>query len=235
MSFKSVQPGTKLNIKGRRSNNAEVVYVSRTLRILDEVNHILAAERPVFGGEDMAMSREVEYEIVALTSSDVLSFKGCFEGFLTGSDSREIALRLTGDSSKVQRRSFYRHSCNLAMQYTIIDFEEGDELAEIFHAAGMTEKFEGTMLDISGGGLRFEADKNHDLANHVECHFKLGKVQMTIRGEVLEKTSNQDGGYQYRVSFINSLVSAVDREKIISYIFKKKREQAKNASAQKDE
>jgi c-di-GMP-binding flagellar brake protein YcgR len=228
MSLGIVGPGTKLSIKGRRRNQAEVVYVSRVLKVLDDVNNIVAADRPVFSNEDMDMTKEIVYNVTTQTGKEVIVFKGHFEGYLAGSNQRYIALRLVGEACKTQRRQFYRHPCDIVMQYTIMDFEEGDELAEIFHAAGMTEKYAGNAIDISGGGMRFLSEKSQDLTHKIECTIPLDDLTVVVKAEVLEKTLRQSNDYQYRVSFVD--VSPACRERIINYIFKKKREQAKTAS-----
>jgi c-di-GMP-binding flagellar brake protein YcgR len=103
----------------------DMVYVSRVLDILDERNSVLSIYTPVRGDDSLEMYHGREYDITVYSDQAMYIFKGYFEGYVKDGENYFVALRLSGEGYKVQRREFFRFTCNLTMKYSILDLMKG--------------------------------------------------------------------------------------------------------------
>ncbi|MCL2854260.1 MAG: flagellar brake protein [Defluviitaleaceae bacterium] len=233
MSFVNITVGDKLDIKVQFRNMGEIVYTSKVLDILDKRNNILSVYQPARGDQLLDMLQGREYEVTVYTKQAMLVFKGYFEGFVKDGENYFVALRLSNDGYRVQRREFFRFSCNIDMKYSIIEGEAEEEENEDLYSAiiqtvrldQLGETFEGIIKDIGGGGLRFVTDKEMDLRNPIRCEFILGDNHMVLKGQVLEKQflPKTTHKFQYRVIFTG--IPLEQQEEIVKYIFDEQKKQ----------
>ena len=84
-----------------------------------------------------------------------------------------------------------------------------------------------TIVDISGGGIRFTMNSPLEKDSFVVVYFTLSMGGRTKEYEVVSKIlackemENKRGYYEHRIQFIN--MSNDDREEIIKYIFEEER------------
>ena len=233
MSFSNISVGDKMDIKVQFRNMGEIVYTSKVLDILDKRNNILTIYQPVRGDQPLDMLQGREYEVTVYTKQAMIVFKGYFEGFVKDGEHYYVALRLSNDGYRVQRREFFRFSCNLIMRCSIIEDVDEDELnnnivdtlLQTIRHDQLAETFQGIVKDIGGGGLRFVSDKELDLDNYIRCELNLGTNTMMLKGQLLEKQflPKSTHKFQYRVLFIN--ISVDEQEEIVRYIFDEQKKQ----------
>jgi len=231
MSFSNIQAGNKLDIRVQYRNMGEVVYASKVMDILDADTSMLAIYLPMRSGKVLGMLHGKEYDVTVYTDYAMIAFKGYFEGYVKDGGNYFVALRLSNEGYRIQRREFFRFSCNIPIRYSILDFDTEDEQAKILHDIGMAEVMEGTVKDIGGGGLRFMTESDLNLDHLVECTVILGDVSMIIKGKILEKqyTPKSILKYQYRLLFIDIPLSY--QETIINFIFAEQRKQRQTSAA----
>ena len=140
-----------------------------------------------------------------------------------------LLCELTTPLRKYQRREYYRFSCILEMQARLLDEEElaAADKNQIYYKEGLqTQK--GTIVDISGGGVRFVTKEYHyEVGDTIYLTYQLPlKNRMKtyeIAGKVLamRKIPEKQGEYEHRLQYIN--IEKTDREEIIRYIFEEER------------
>lgn len=137
---------------------------------------------------------------------------------------------------KMQRREHFRYECRVQIEYRLLGEEEqqmiesgnayvGDEEQQTWKSA--------TMLDLSGGGIRFVTSVHEDKANFMEVRFPIvfkGKSEVIYAyARLLRSQRNENNSmiYDHHIKFW--LMDQGTREKIIRYIFD---EQRKNRAKQ---
>ena len=233
MSFDRVSIGDRIDIKVNFRNMGEVVYTTKVLDILDKRNNILSIYRPARGDKPLDMLQGREYEVVVYTDQAMIVFKGYFEGFVKDGKNYFVALRLSNEGFRVQRRDFFRFSCNIPLIFSVIENEDEEvKNDDIYNALiqaitheRIAKTFDGMMKDIGGGGLRFLSDADLDLDKSLRCEFTLGDKTMMIKASPLEKQfiSKTSYKFQYRVIFKDIPISL--QEEIIKYIFEEQKKQ----------
>ena len=142
-----------------------------------------------------------------------------------------LAMELTSNLRRFQRREYYRFSCTLQLNSRIL---EDDEV----HVLDMDERMElptspkqplesSIITDISGGGLRFIGKYCYPPGSLILCVYNLrtaeGLKQYKIVSRVLEVKEKEDhpGLFEHRAKYID--IGDEEREEIIHFIFEEER------------
>lgn len=138
-----------------------------------------------------------------------------------------LSLEITSSMKKYQRREYYRFNCVIPLKNRPLTEEERANMKADTKVAGS----EGSIVDISGGGLRFISEENYEKEDLVFCQFFLkikgsNKRYDTI-GKVLGTSAieNQPEKREVRACFEH--MSDRSREEIIQFIFEEERRQRK--------
>lgn len=128
-----------------------------------------------------------------------------------------ITLQILTTLQKYQRRQYYRMDCMLAFHYK-------DDAEDIW--------IDGTILDISGGGIRFtsstQLEGKKGIVNHIILSFPEEESHLYISGLIIESIPLKGNEllFENRVEF--DMISNEDRETIIRFIFDEERRRRKN-------
>jgi len=117
-----------------------------------------------------------------------------------------IILELKGNLVKIQRRSYFRVSARYPLTYqTVIRREYGDP-------------YKATMLDLSGGGMRFltEEPLNKKVLIYVQVALPNGDLRIQAQVRRVEKTED---GKRYVVSVEFDDITERERDRIIRCVF----------------
>jgi c-di-GMP-binding flagellar brake protein YcgR len=144
-----------------------------------------------------------------------------------------LVTELTSNLHKFQRREYYRFSCVTDVDAKEITYEELETLrrGEI-DLVPQDDMVRGVIVDISGGGARFVADKKFTDDGNVLMKFTLevsgATKEFLLPARVLYSTEieNRKGSYENRVKF--EYINNTTREEIIKYIFDEERKNRKN-------
>ena len=141
-----------------------------------------------------------------------------------------LALQVTSNLRKFQRRAYYRFSCSLAMNSRTLEEDEIKAFEEKQNILLPELPLrQGVIMDISGGGLKFIATVPYEKGNLIFCTYSLerenGPKEYNLVGEVLEvhEVAGRPGVYEHRVKFTN--IRESERDEIIRYIFDEERKQ----------
>lgn len=141
-------------------------------------------------------------------------------------------LEIKSQLKKFQRRNYYRLNCLVDLDYRILapDLEIKPLTEEVLDTyienEGTSEIFSGTIVDISGGGLRFMSKNENQKGSRMLLSFILESTTLQYEplliGELLScyKTDLQEV-YENRLQFLQ--IEESEREKIVKYIFDEER------------
>ena len=169
-----------------------------------------------------------EYDLCFYTS---LGLYQCFARIIDRYKSNNVyvlALELTSNLRKHQRREYYRFSCVIDMKSRELKTEEVESLKTIkpIIVPGLPLR-RSLICDISGGGMRFITDTVYPENAMIYCTFSLeletGPKDYDILAKVLtvREVANRPGEHEHRVQYEG--LDRDTREEIIKYIFDEER------------
>lgn len=204
------------------------VHRTKVFDILSEDQ--LEIMMPIEKGMMVLLPVDGEFELWFYTENGLYQ---CYARVLDRYKSNNVyiaVMELTSNLRKHQRREYYRFSCVLDMNSREMDEEEIKALQEkhLYFKSNLPTK-QSTIVDISGGGLRFIASFNYNTDTLIYCNYAL-RVKGVPReyhmvGKVLavRELEGKPGSYEHRVQYLNMDVD--EREEIIKYIFEQERRQ----------
>ncbi|HHX55951.1 MAG TPA: PilZ domain-containing protein [Clostridiales bacterium] len=161
-----------------------------------------------------------------------------------------MIFKILNDFVKVQRRQYYRLNINFDVEfhlYTSVELkvyrtlfedqalseEEKGKLIDLLIDSQEENISKGLVLDISGGGMRFQSKDQLKKDDFINLHFSLDTNSITkeynIQAVVIESSKSYNkiyddkNVYENRVQFMN--ISKEDRENIVRFIFYEQRKQ----------
>lgn len=237
MLSRFVLPGDKIELReigqmnSNRSETEKKIYWSKVYDILGEDR--MEITMPMEKTKLLLLQVDEEYDMVLYTENGLYQ---CFVRIVDRYKSNNVfllAVELTSNLRKYQRREFYRYSCALEMTARPLLEEEVQLIEErgVYTLnAGLPLK-RSIIVDISGGGLRFMADQKYELGSMVYCNYQLllnGQIkEYHLVGKVLmvKESENKQGVYEHRLQYMN--INLDEREEIIKYIFQEERKSRK--------
>ena len=237
MLSKFISPGDKIEmqrverLKGAGAEESRRVYLSSVHEIIaqDQMEVIMPMEKTKL----ILLPVDTEYDITIYGQTGLFQ---CFARVVDRYKSNNVyilALELTSNLRKHQRREYYRFSCALEMCSRNLEEEEIkaiDEKRPYVLTPGLPIK-RSVIVDISGGGLRFLSTQKYEPDSMIYCSYYLlkkgEKKQIEVVGKVLtvNELENRKGTYEHRVQYVN--VDVDTREQIIQFIFEEERKNIK--------
>lgn len=243
--LKYVAAGDKVEIrktgkeKGERHKTKTTVYYSQVYHVISEER--IAITMPTQKGKLVLLPVGAEYDLIFFSSGSLYQCKAKVASRGKKGNIFLLGMELVSDLRMEQRREFYRSSCIVEMGARALSGEEVEKLER----EGILENMmpEGavlnpaTMVDISGGGLRFMSEQAYEKESIVLCKYQLdtekGVKEYELLTKVLhvQKAERNPGVYEHRVQYID--IEDRKREEIIKYIFDAQRKKSKNSYMEK--
>lgn len=227
-----VRPGDKIEVQAAEGailgGNSEdkKIYTSQIYDVLDDEK--LEIMMPMDGTKLILLPVDGEYQFCFYTR------KGLYQCFVRvverykENNVYKLLCELTSPIGKYQRREYYRYACTLPVKTRELLDEEIEGLKEgKYHMWAGIPLTLGNIADISGGGIRFLSSVKYTEGTQIVISFNLnmhGKEEnYELVGKILKSRSNEahKGQYEHRVKF--TLITNVQREEIIRYIFEEER------------
>ena len=221
-----LQAVKRLNLNQNRDNDERKVYTTKVYDIVsDERIELLM---PMEQTKLILLPVDGEYELCFYTDNGLYQCVAKVVDRYRDNNIYVLALDLTTNLRKYQRREFYRFSCALEMNSRELLKEEIESLNNSHNALQPELPLKRSVIvDISGGGLRFVSNLEYEKGSMILCNYNLvvDDVQKhySLVGRVLsvEELENRPGVYEHRVQYVNMDVD--EREEIIKYIFNEER------------
>ena len=237
MLSKFISPGDRIEmqrverLKGAQAEESRRIYLSSVHEVIaaDQMEVVMPMEQTKL----ILLPVDTEYDVTIYGQTGLFQ---CFARVVDRYKSNNVyllALELTSNLRKHQRREFYRFSCALEMCSRTLEEEEikaVDEKRPYALTPGLPIK-RSVIVDISGGGLRFLSTQRYEPESMLYCSYYLlkngEKKQIEVVGKVLtvNELENRRGTYEHRVQYVN--VDVDTREQIIQFIFEEERKNRK--------
>ncbi|MCR4610857.1 MAG: flagellar brake domain-containing protein [Lachnospiraceae bacterium] len=237
MSNKEILPGNRVDLRllqdvnrEEKSGGSSGTYMTSVFDI-DGDKYIL--HLPTQGGKILLLPLNVRYEFVFTTNNGLYKAEGTVTERFKKDNFYLMKGELTSDIVKFQRREFYRMECSIPVLFLSLEDDEGEaeKMAEVKEmikdpSRPVAIRGLGTILDISGGGVRFISEKDLEEYNYIFVHFEVllnnKKTNLEIVAKILAKEYNPDNRkYVYRTKFL--FKDTKMQERIIRYIFEEER------------
>lgn len=117
---------------------------------------------------------------------------------------------------RIQRRNFVRVPCDLDAEIFVLDVPEGEV---------PSGSLDGTLEDISAGGVQLAVDRRLPLFTEIELVFTLPVIDRTLRevfGEVVRVPDKSEAPYSLGVEFTS--ITENNRNDIIQYVYERQRD-----------
>lgn len=239
MLSRIIKPGDRIELRPVEKNQKKnVADIPLAKTYISQVQSILSGERmeivmPMEGTKIVLLPVDAVFDMYLTTFSGLYQ---CFVRIIDRYKSNNVyilAIELTSNLRRYQRREYYRFSCALEMKSRELQEEEVKvvDTADEYLIPGLPLK-QSVIVDISGGGLRFLSNQQYMPGNLIYINYKLmikDKLKdYNVVGKVLavRPSENRKGVYEHRVQYIN--MGTDDREEIIRYIFEEERKHRSN-------
>jgi len=233
MLDKFIKAGQRIDMKSLRrvrSSDGETQEKVYTTRIYDIVSEdTIELVMPMEQTKLILLPIDGEYEVFFYTENGLYECNVRIIDRYKSNNVYILLVELQTNLRKYQRRDFYRYSCALDLESRNLTPEEIDAFknSQAYTAPRGIPASKSTIVDISGGGLRFISQASFEVEHNIMCKYDLfihgGVKGYEIICEVLGKRSldNKPGFFEYRVRFLN--LNNDEREEIIQYIFEEER------------
>lgn len=133
-----------------------------------------------------------------------------------------ITIEKCSEIQRMQRRSYFRVQARISVVFSIKgdgagragESEDGDEEA-------VPRRYEGTTLNISGGGILLSADTELNAGDVLELELCLSEQEHVIATGRIERVEYLSTRKIYHAGIVFVMIYENDRDKIIAFVFKK--------------
>ncbi len=234
---KFISPGVKIELEAMerivQEDTEKKVFDSRVVDILDEDR--IEVLMPMEKTKLILLPINGAYQIRFNTGKGLFQCATKVVNRYKNGSVYLLEMQLTSPLQKYQRREFYRFMCTLDMQIRELTDNERrgiDKNKELILDKNQTN-YSATIVDLSGGGLRFTSATPFEPKSLVLCEYTLnrdsGVKDYHIAGELLscKRLENNPGMYEQRVRFI--CLKQKEREENIQFIFEEERKRRQRA------
>ena len=249
VSVRELLPGTRTDIRilqlvMRAKETGEEVenYPSSVFDTLPDGT--IEVNCPIKEQKILILRMDLRYELVFTTENGLIRATGHFVERYKKENFYLMRFKPQGPLEKFQRREFYRLDCYIPLNYVTLA-PEADDMEKMSELRGLLQKQreekiptimgQGTILDISGGGIRFITTKDLKDVSYLLLEFpiqgKNGKEQIEVIGQVRGSLPvDKNGNSEYRIKILFKDTKA--QERIVHYIFEEERRIRQKESGQ---
>ena len=237
MELNELTPGCQIDICRKHGAQADEttgkkeIMFSRLYDLAKSGDIII--HMPTKDGRDYILRPNVTYELIFVDGEKIFEMDAMVIKVGKMKRFQVVLLKPLTSLVKVQRRNYFRLECSMPLSYMYI--EESLAILPSMSAVKETIKQDpktmrirgmGTILDISGGGLRFISTQSVEDIEYMLLQFTLQTVAGAEMIEVVARIVRSQyihniEKYEHRMQFL--FRENDDREKIIKYIFDEER------------
>ena len=184
---------------------------------------------PISEGKVIPLEIDDDYNLCFFTNSGLYQCTAQIKKRYTENRMYVMDVIFLTPLKKFQRRKFYRLDCLFPIRYRIVPKEQFEKRNEAEHDNEKDEILweEGTISDLSGGGIRFHGNvecKKEDLVEIVlPLSLQSGIVPLSLYMKVVSCVHFEGSrvAYETRGEFLN--INEKERETVIKYVFEEQR------------
>lgn len=210
------------------SEKKSKIYVSQVLDEAEDGNCLAAM--PIHEGKVIPLNVGEEFFATFYTKNGLLRCKIVITERNKKGSLFLMKIEPVTELQKVQRREYFRLECNRPLEYRVLDGKEKSMLNEgiEYDANAIALEWQkASILDLSGGGIRFVSPQKENKDSYIQVRFQIeeGERQIVVYAYAVilrcEQNQNNRLVYSNRVMFVKMTKSI--REKIIRFIFNEQR------------
>lgn len=246
-----IRPGDKVDISfiqqiEKMNEETPRIYKSQVLDLKENGN--LEVSMPSEGTKLILLPLGVRMEFVFYSRGGLYRAMGQIVERYKSDNIYMLEIELKTQLEKFQRREFFRYPCLFDFNfYTVSDldfeFESGEALLIYLRETGETleREHEGSIVDLSGGGIRFRTDTelepNESVLFSIHLQNENLNKQYYILGNIIscsrrERTQHvNDKIYEARAKF--QIKDSATREEIVRFIFEEERKERQRGKWEK--
>jgi len=241
--------GDRIELKSinqvRLMENTNRVYLSQVLDILDDYRMNIAV--PIESGHLVPLEIGSRYEMSFLTNSGLYMCKCEIKNRLKQENLYYLAVSIISELKRDQRRQYFRLEKIIPLKYRVVSeleqrlryFMEKKAYKDDREKRLVSEKLlqlegtrlEGTIVNVSGGGIKFSSMSKHENGTTLMLDFSLiDGLKIEAEAKVIgsAEISNSKGKIEYRCEF--KKIKKDLREAIVRYVFSEERKQRQKES-----
>lgn len=234
----SLLPGTRIEIRPfqeveRAKKTGEEVHLFETSLYDVLPDGGIEINVPIVKEQLALLPMAIRYEVIFITEKGLVRGVGMMEKRYKREKFPLFLFRPEGALEKYQRREFYRLDCYIPLLYVTLSEEAASiksmkEVRELLQGKADEDRImgKGTILDISGGGIRFITSKDLSAVHYLLLEFpiegKAGKEKIEVIGRVKGSSlvkGTDNSSYRIQILFKDSDA----QERIVHYIFEEER------------
>lgn len=184
---------------------------------------------PISEGKVIPLEIDDDYNLCFFTNSGLYQCTAQIKKRYTENRMYVMDVIFLTPLKKFQRRKFYRLDCLFPIRYRIVPKEQFEKKNEAEQDNEKDEILweEGTISDLSGGGIRFHGNVECKKGDFVEIVLPLslqsGIIPLSLYMKVVSCVHFEGSGvaYETRGEFLN--INEKERETVIKYVFEEQR------------
>lgn len=241
----TISVGNRVDLKAairpmaeQQSTKPVRVYKSQFLDILDDGK--LKLSMPIEGGKVLLLPIGGNFEMFFYTEKGIFRCIGKISDRYKEGNIYLLVVEILTHLEKFQRREYFRLLCTLDTCYyklseskkdmeskrKIVAYQSDEPILED-ESGEKIKCSKGTIVDISGGGVRIVSEERLEKATYIRFKYNIKRnytiFEFDLVGLVLssEGIMNKIGQYEHRIKYHN--IKREDREAIVKYIFDEER------------
>lgn len=252
MDYSYFHIGDRLELKQYSTTGGRPVSDTKYGSMLHDFDGVRTVKlsMPITEGRLIPLEVGDIYELCFFTSLGLYQCRGRIEKRYVENNVHMMDVLLLTELKKFQRRKFYRLDCVFPVKFRIIskaelslrgeiekdafENEEDRELCEEACKKFPQDWLEGTVSDISGGGLRLSCPKKIERDTKMEValalSFSNGIIPMKFIMNVLSCTPSEKSLHTFQIRGEFENVKDTDRETVIRYVFEEQRRRLRKES-----
>lgn len=223
-----VSIGDKIELSRFSNNDSQdqktKVYLSQVLDYADYDKACIAM--PIENGRIIPLEIGDKYQLFFYCKQGLYQCKAVITDRFRMDNIFMLVVQITSELEKFQRRQYYRLDCVMDISVCKLTQEEASLKKEELDIVPSRLQ-NAVMIDISGGGCKFNCSEMLEKNSKVLLHFTLaltkGLVLFEIFGKIIYsvENSNRNKIYEHRVEFVD--MTEEEREHIVRFIFDEER------------
>ena len=224
-------------IRGYEVSEKAHIFRSQLHDIVTEDEIVLAM--PMEAAKVILLPMDVRYDITFFTAKGLFNCTGVIKDRYKDGNLFEIAMTLTSQLEKYQRRKFFRLECLVDFSYYILEDPEEKNMSDPYEAHEyhlrhypQDERKTGIIVDISGGGVRAmtaqDLPKDSDILLFFQMILDDNEYSFSSFGHVVKSNLAEGSNNRYEARIEYKKIDKKERERIIKYVFKEEREKRQN-------
>lgn len=197
---------------------------------------VSASEIEIVTDREVTLQKNICYILYIFLAQEVFMGSCYFRLSSVEEEKQVLFLELVSPLERVQRRMHQRVSCHSRVRYRQLSKEEAvryRENSELFtDIREQQEAYENSLVDISGGGIRFISKTKIPVDDYLLVCFEITNekraVEMRAIGQVVFSMPlrNEQDSYDIRMKYVG--LTEEERKQIIHFVFQLERDSINN-------